>query len=69
MPLGHPLLLPWFALMISFINENDEVQIISQKNFMRQQFHIKHLGPHEYFLGIEVARSNKGIFFANANVP
>ena len=31
------------------------------KNYLNDQFHIKDLGDLKYFLGFEVARSNKGL--------
>jgi Reverse transcriptase (RNA-dependent DNA polymerase)/Integrase core domain len=46
------------------ITGNDEASIVAVKNFIRSQFRIKDLGKLKYFLGIEVARSRKGIFLS-----
>ncbi|XP_019053901.1 PREDICTED: uncharacterized protein LOC109114922 [Nelumbo nucifera] len=41
---------------------NSEIQRL--KRFLATQFEVKDLGPLRYFLGIEVARSNQGIFIS-----
>jgi Reverse transcriptase (RNA-dependent DNA polymerase) len=46
------------------VTGNDEASIVVVKNFIRSQFRIKDLGKLKYFLGIEVARSRKGIFLS-----
>ena len=44
------------------ITGNDEQEIGRLKLFLATEFEIKELGELRYFLGIEVARSRKGIF-------
>lgn len=44
------------------MTKNDPVEISSLKLFLGKEFEIKDLGSLHYFLGIEVARSKKGIF-------
>jgi hypothetical protein len=46
------------------ITGNSEEEICSLKYFLNQQFEVKDLGPLKYFLGIEVARSSKGIILS-----
>jgi Reverse transcriptase (RNA-dependent DNA polymerase) len=46
------------------LTSNSEAQIAIVKSFIRSQFHIKDLDTLKYFLGIEVARSKKGIFLS-----
>lgn len=43
------------------ITGDDEVEIKSLKKNLRKQFEVKDLGQLRYFLGIEIARSKKGI--------
>jgi len=40
---------------------NDPTAISALTVFLNQQFHLKDLGPLKYFLGLEVARSDKGL--------
>lgn len=40
---------------------DDEIEIISLKENLSKQFEVKDLGQLMYFLGIEIARSQKGI--------
>lgn len=46
------------------VTGNNAQTIKSLKDFLFQQFHIKDLGNLKYFLGIEVSRSQKGIFIS-----
>jgi Reverse transcriptase (RNA-dependent DNA polymerase) len=46
------------------ITGNDESGITSLKQHLNENFDIKDLGKLKYFLGIEVARSNKGLFLS-----
>ena len=46
------------------ITGNDTTGISSLKSFLHTQFHTKDLGMLKYFLGVEVARSKKGIFLS-----
>ncbi|XP_050888555.1 uncharacterized mitochondrial protein AtMg00810-like [Lathyrus oleraceus] len=41
-------------------NSSQEIQVV--KHFLNQKFKIKDLGKLRYFLGLEIARSPKGIF-------
>ena len=43
---------------------NNLQDIEDTKSFLKDQFQLKDLGQLKYFLGIEVARSNKGIAFS-----
>ncbi|XP_028114451.1 uncharacterized protein LOC114312425 [Camellia sinensis] len=43
---------------------NDLEQIQELKKFLNDRFKLKDLGNLKYFLGIEVARSTKGIFLS-----
>jgi len=44
------------------ITGNEETEIVAVKSSLHSQFHMKDLGVLRYFLGLEVARSVKGIF-------
>ncbi|XP_059450873.1 uncharacterized mitochondrial protein AtMg00810-like [Corylus avellana] len=46
------------------ITGNDDLAINQLKHFLEKKFLIKDLGKLKYFLGIEVARSKKGIFLS-----
>ncbi|KAL2945484.1 Retrovirus-related Pol polyprotein from transposon TNT 1-94 [Bienertia sinuspersici] len=46
------------------IASNDENAINDVKSFLSNQFHMKDLGVLRYFLGIEVDRTNDGIFLS-----
>ncbi|XP_077234197.1 uncharacterized protein LOC143876374 [Tasmannia lanceolata] len=43
------------------VTGNDDNAIVTLKTFLHKHFHIKDLGPLKCFLGIEVARSRRGI--------
>lgn len=43
------------------IASNNDILVIDFKSFLSSKFQLKDLGPMKYFLGIEVARSGKGI--------
>lgn len=44
------------------IGGNDSEEIAKFKKYLGECFHMKDLGPLQYFLGIEVARNKNGIF-------
>ena len=44
------------------VASNDIDSITQLKGFLDSKFKIKDLGPLRYFLGIEIARSSKGIY-------
>ena len=46
------------------VGGNSEAAIKDAKFFLSQQFHMKDLGDIRYFLGLEVDRSEKGIFLS-----
>ena len=46
------------------VTGNNADAISSLKAFLHQRFHLKDLGILKYFLGLEVARSRKGIFLS-----
>ena len=46
------------------ITRNDMAGISLLKSFLYGQFHTKDLGMLKYFLGVEVMRSNRGIFLS-----
>ena len=43
---------------------NDATEVSRIKDFLAQKFYIKALGKLKYFLGIDVARSSRGIFLS-----
>lgn len=45
------------------VGSNCIASVLQLKAFLHQQFKIKDLGHFHYFLGIEMARSEKGIYF------
>ncbi|CAH9105932.1 unnamed protein product, partial [Cuscuta epithymum] len=54
------------AVLIVYVDDivltgDDQGELAALKNFLAQQFEIKDLGNLKYFLGMEVARSQKGI--------
>jgi len=56
-------------LLIVYVNDivitrNDTKEIDSLKKYLQKQFQTKNLGSLKYFLGIEVARSKKGILLS-----
>lgn len=53
----------WMTSVIG--NDNDEIQRL--KRMLAKEFEIKDLGKLRYILGIEVARSKKGIFLSQRN--
>ena len=46
------------------VTGNDVEEVSHLKACLAKEFEMKDLGPLRYFLGIEVARSNKGIFIS-----
>jgi len=46
------------------ITESDIEEIAQLRNNLFREFEMKDLGGLKYFLGIEVLRSNKGIFIS-----
>ncbi|XP_028094659.1 uncharacterized protein LOC114294708 [Camellia sinensis] len=46
------------------VTGNDEEEVTHLKRQLAKKFEIKDLGPLRYFLGIEVARSDKDIFIS-----
>lgn len=46
------------------VTSNDEVEVEKLKCYLENEFEIKDLGKLNYFLGIEVAHSQKGIFIS-----
>jgi hypothetical protein len=57
------------AILIVYVDDiimtgDDVNEIVSLKALLAQEFEIKDLGSMKYFLGMEVARSDKGIFIS-----
>ncbi|KAE8673438.1 Detected protein of unknown function [Hibiscus syriacus] len=57
------------AILIVYVDDivmrgDDTVELESLKNFLSNQFEVKDLGQLKYFLGMEVARSSKGIIIS-----
>lgn len=55
-----------FLVLLVYVNDiitasNNQQQVNKLKNFLNGCFKLKDLGPLKYFLGLEVARSPKGI--------
>lgn len=46
------------------VTGDDGEEMAQLKQLLAQEFEIKELGKLQYFLGIEVARSEKGIFIS-----
>ncbi|GAA0175726.1 hypothetical protein LIER_28844 [Lithospermum erythrorhizon] len=46
------------------LSENNSVVVFSLKEYLSSCFHMKDLGILKYFLGIEVAHSQEGIFLS-----
>jgi hypothetical protein len=46
------------------ITGDDDEEIKSLKGMLGKAFEVKDLGPLRYFLGIEIARSSKGIILS-----
>ena len=46
------------------ITGNDDEEIAGLQKYLASEFEMKNLGGLKYFLGIEVARSNQGIFLS-----
>lgn len=46
------------------VTGNDEVEIARLKSCLVKEFEIKDLGSINYFLGIEVAKSNQGFYLS-----
>lgn len=72
-----PVLRQWFSKFSSaLISYVDNIIITSSgyegtnslKAFLHSQFKLKDLGPLKYFLCLEIARSQKGIFFLNDTI-
>lgn len=56
-------------LLVVYVNDfvitgSDFARISSVKSFLHTRFHIKDLWQLEYFLGVEVTRTKKGIFMS-----
>jgi hypothetical protein len=49
------------------VTRDDKEEIARLKKLLAQVFEIKDLGKLQYFLGIEVARSEKGFFISQRN--
>ena len=56
----------FFTALLVYVDDmiitwNDQGYVASVKSVLDQKFEIKDLGSLKYFLGLEIARSNKGI--------
>jgi hypothetical protein len=51
------------------IVSNDAAAVAQLKTYLDSQFKLKDLGPVRYFLGLEIARSSKGISIPKGNMP
>ncbi|KZV29502.1 Cysteine-rich RLK (receptor-like protein kinase) 8 [Dorcoceras hygrometricum] len=68
----HTMFVKWsetgrVAVLIVYVDDiilsgNDEEEICRLKKCLASEFEVKELGPLRYFLGMEVARSKKGIY-------
>jgi Reverse transcriptase (RNA-dependent DNA polymerase) len=47
-------------------NNNEEINIVKQ--YLKNEFDIKDLGKLSYFFGIEIAYSNKGLFYRKESI-
>ncbi|KAE8723356.1 MORC family CW-type zinc finger protein 3 isoform 2 [Hibiscus syriacus] len=57
------------AILIVYVDDivmtgDDTIELESLKNFLSNQFEVEDLGQLKYFLGMEVARSSKGIIIS-----
>lgn len=57
------------AILMIYVDDmvitcDDEVEISNLRKRLQAEFMIKDLGELKYFLGMEVARSHKGIFIS-----
>jgi hypothetical protein len=50
------------------ITGDDEEEIKQLKEILSRTFEVKDLGPLRYFLGIEFARSSRGLSFLRGNM-
>jgi len=55
------------AILIVYVDDiiltgDYEEELVRLKKLLAKEFEIKDLGYHKYFLGMEVARSRKGIY-------
>jgi hypothetical protein len=56
-----------FVALLAYVDDiiiasNDTYEVSHLTSFLNTQFKLKSLGPLKYFLGLEIARSFKGIF-------
>lgn len=51
------------VLLFVFVDNNDYVEISSNKTILHTKFHTEDLGQLKYLLGVLVMRSEKGIYF------
>lgn len=52
----------------SIIFANDSAALVAIKKYLNTCFHMKDLGVLKYFLGIEVARNEEGIFYVDESM-